>query len=177
MFDLPHYQNLLLQVQNAQTAHQKGQTFETLSEYLLNSLDGVEVRERDIQMPYEEIDLLLWNARTEEVLQPWDHVVLVECKNWSAPVGAAVLDNFLQKLRRNRITTGIFIAANGVTGDFLNGNNVHRGAIALLRDALMLDGMRIVVFRWVDLQAIQSVSDIRELIKKRYCALYMNRVF
>lgn len=86
MFDLPHYQNLLLQVQNAQTAHQKGQTFETLSEYLLNSLDGVEVRERDIQMPYEEIDLLLWNARTEEVLQPWDHVVLVECKNWSAPV-------------------------------------------------------------------------------------------
>jgi hypothetical protein len=176
MFDLPIYQDLLLQVENAQTSNQKGTTFETLSEYILGELEGVEVQDRDVLMAYEEIDLLLWNAKIEEVLQPWDNIILVECKNWSKPVGSAVLDNFIAKLRRRHISTGIFIAANGITGDFINGNNADRGALALLRDTLMQDGIRIVVIRYEDLQAIQDLDDFRRLIKKRYCGLYMNKV-
>src|SRR3546814_15938738 len=85
-------------------------------------LNGVDVTEHDIRMPSEEIDIVLWNAQTEEILRPWDSVILVESKNWSSTVGAPVLDNFVNKVRRRALTTGIFVAANGVTGGFVKGD-------------------------------------------------------
>src|SRR3546814_17403157 len=51
-------------------------------------LNGVDVTEHDIRMPSEELDIVLWNAQTEEILRPWASVILVECKNWSTTVGA-----------------------------------------------------------------------------------------
>lgn len=68
------------------TAHDKGASFEALAIYLFEHLNGVEVTEHDIRMPSEEIDIVLWNAQLEEVLRPWEAVVLVECKNWSANI-------------------------------------------------------------------------------------------
>ncbi|MBN8209381.1 restriction endonuclease [Bacillus sp. NTK071] len=177
MFDLEVYKERLIAVTNSTTNTEKGESFELLAEYLFNCLSGIQVRERDILMPSEEIDLLLWNARTEEVLGPWDATILVECKNWSSPVGSSVLDNFIMKLRRRRLSTGIFIAANGVTGDFVNGNNQLRGAVAILHEALSMEGIRIIVIRMADLQGILSIDDLRELIKDRYCKLIMRKVF
>jgi Restriction endonuclease len=58
-------------------------------------------------------------------------VILVECKNWNAPVGAPALDNFIGKLRRRNLRTGIFIAANGVTGHFIDGDGNDPGQQAL----------------------------------------------
>ena len=64
----------------AGAAHDKGSAFEALAEYLFGTLTGIEVVNRDIKLASKEIDLVLWNARVEEVLQGWDDVILVECK-------------------------------------------------------------------------------------------------
>lgn len=175
MFDINHFRTLIAAVDAAATNQQKGQSFEHLSIYMFEHLEGVEVTEHDIRMPSEEIDIVLWNAQTEEILRPWDAVILVECKNWSATVGAPVLDNFVNKVRRRALTTGIFVAANGVTGGFVRGDGADPGAVGILTSALQ-DGIRVIVITMDDIRAITSLDDIRTLIKKRYCGLYVHKV-
>jgi hypothetical protein len=175
MFDLQTYQQLIADVDSAATNKEKGDTLEELCAYLFESLDGVEVVVRDIQMASEEIDLVLYNPKEEQILQPWEYVVLVECKNWSKPVGAALLDNFIAKLRRRSLKTGIFVAANGVTGDFLRGDGNEPGAVGVIRSALQ-EGIQVITLTMDDLRAIRSTDDFRELIKQRYWGLFVFRV-
>jgi hypothetical protein len=175
MFDLPTYQGHLANVDAAVTNNQKGDQFEELCEYIFNELTGVEIVARDHLMASEEIDLVLWNAQTEEVLTPFENTILVECKNWSAPVGAPALDNFIAKVRRRGLKTGIFIAANGVTGDFINGQG-NDGAIDIIKTSLG-EGIRVIIINRADLDAIQNLDDFRTLIKKRYCGLFIHRPF
>ncbi len=175
MFDLLIYQGLLAAVDAAVTATQKGDSFEAVCAYLFTNLAGVSIEGRDAVMAAEEIDIVLWNAQTEEVLRPFDNTILVECKNWTAPVGAPSLDSFISKVRRRTLKTGIFIAANGVSGDFLNSNNGN-GAIELIKAALG-EGIRVIVINRADLNGIASLDDFRTLIKKRYCGLFIHKLF
>lgn len=175
MFDLNHFRTLINDVDAATTNQQKGQSFELLSIYMFAHLNGVDITEHDVRMPSEEIDIVLWNAQTEEILRPWDSVILVECKNWSSAVGASVLDNFVNKVRRRALTTGIFVAANGVTGGFVKGDGNEPGAIGILTSALQ-DGIRVIVITMDDIRSLTSLDDIRALIKKRYCGLYVHKV-
>jgi Restriction endonuclease len=176
VFDLDRYDALLGGIRAAQTAMEKGRAFEDLAVYLFSALDGVEVMHRDARMAAEEIDLVLWNAQTEAVLKPWDDVILVECKNWSTAIGAAVLDSFIGKLRRRSCRTGILVAANGVTGGFVSGDGNEVGAIGIIAAALQ-EGIRVIVLTKDDLEAVTSVDDLLKLIKYRYCGLYVHRVF
>ena len=162
-------------VDAAVTNQEKGASFESLAIYLFEHLEGVEVREHDIRMPSEEIDIMLWNAQREEIFRPWEAVILVECKNWSVPVGAPALDNFIAKMRRRNLKTGIFVAASGVTGGFINGNGNEAGAAGIIGAALQ-EGIRVIVITMADMHFITSLDDIRELIKARYCGLFVHKV-
>ena len=175
MFDPACLAYLIARVDAATTSNDKGDRFEHLSIYLFQHLNGVEVMEHDIQMSSEEIDLVLWNAQLEEVLRPWETVILVECKNWSKTVGSSAFDSFIGKLRRRSLTTGIFIAAAGITGGFIRGDHAESGATGIIRSALQ-EGIRVIVITMEDIRAIASLDDIRDLIKKRYCGLYVHRV-
>ncbi|AKL12308.1 TPA: hypothetical protein I8271_004987 [Kluyvera intermedia] len=177
MFDAPTFLSHILAVDSAVTNQDKGSSLESLSRYLFNCIDGIEVREVNINAPSEEVDLLLWNAKTTQVFEPWDNLISIECKNWSRPAGATLIDSFAAKIRMKHLTTGIFVAANGVTGDFVNGNNEERGAVYRLHEHLTRDGIRIVVVRMDDLRALSNINDFLEIIKDRYCKIYMHRVF
>ncbi|WP_313627279.1 restriction endonuclease [Kosakonia sp.] len=177
MFNAPTFLSHILAVDNAVTNQDKGSSLESLSRYLFNCIDGIEVREVNINAPAEEVDLLLWNAKTTQVFEPWDNLISIECKNWSRPAGATLIDSFAAKIRMKHLTTGIFVAANGVTGDFVNGNNEERGAVYRLHEHLTRDGIRIVVVRMDDLRALSNINDFLEIIKDRYCKIYMHRVF
>ncbi|ANR80247.1 hypothetical protein ABS432_001464 [Salmonella enterica subsp. enterica] len=177
MFSAPTFLSHILAVDNAVTNQDKGSSLESLSRYLFNCIDGIEVREVNINAPAEEVDLLLWNAKTTQVFEPWDNLISIECKNWSRPAGATLIDSFAAKIRMKHLTTGIFVAANGVTGDFVNGNNEERGAVYRLHEHLTRDGIRIVVVRMDDLRALSNINDFLEIIKDRYCKIYMHRVF
>jgi len=175
MFDPVQLTAYITSVDAAVTNQAKGASFENLAMYLFEHLDGVEVTEHDIRTSSEEIDIVLWNAQMEEVLRPWEAVILVECKNWSANVGAPALDNFIGKLRRRSLKTGIFVAAMGVTGGFIRGNGNEPGATGLIRSALQ-EGIRVIVITLADIRALTSLDDIRTLIKRRYCGLYVHKV-
>lgn len=171
-FDAQSYADLIALVDAAGTAHEKGSRFEDLGAYVLGTLDGIEVVERDVNMEAEEIDLILWNAQIEEILRPWENVIPVECKNWSGAVGAPQLDSFIAKLRRRSLKTGIFIAANGVTGNYANGVG---GAVTIIQAALQ-EGIRVITITLNDLRKITCTDDLRHLIKRRYCGLFVHRV-
>lgn len=175
MFDHVRLTALIAAVDAAQTSHEKGATFETLAGYLFEHLDGVEITGTDVALPAEEIDLVLWNAQREDVLRPWEAVILVECKNWSAAVGAPALDSFIAKMRRRSLKTGIFIAANGVTGQFLTGDGNEIGANGIISHALQ-EGIRVIVLTMGDIRAFTSLDQIRQLLKVRYCGLFVRKV-
>ena len=65
----------------------------------------------------EEIDVAFWNEGHPNGLRMFDHLILVECKNWSGRVGYAELAVFLDKLTSRGRPLGILVAANGITGD------------------------------------------------------------
>ncbi len=175
MFAHRRLSSLIAAVNAAKNSNEKGARFESLAVYLFQHLKGVEVRERDVRMRSEEIDLVLWNAQREEVLRPWEAVILVECKNWSVAVGAIELEHFIAKLRRRSLNTGIFIAARGVTGGFINGNANEAGAVGIIQSALQ-EGIRVIVITMDDIKALRTLDDVRNLIKDRYCGLYVHRV-
>lgn len=176
VFDLADYQKLIGSVDLASNPGEKGSSLELLCKYFFESINGIEVTHHDIRMASEEIDLILWNAKIEEVFNPWDSVILVECKNWSSPVGAPLLDNFISKLRRRSLKTGIFIAANGVTGGFIRGDGNEVGAVGVIRDALH-EGIRVIVIKMEDLRNVKSIEDIKNLIKLRFCGIFVHKVF
>jgi hypothetical protein len=175
MFDLTTYRGLLADVDASATSTQKGDRFEALCAYLFGELSGVSIEARDAVMASEEIDIVLWNAQTEDVLKSFDNVILIECKNWSAAVGAPSFDSFISKVRRRALKTGIFIAANGVTGDFLNGNNGN-GALDIIKSAL-IEGIRVIIINRMDLDAITNLDEFRTLIRKRYCGIFLHKPF
>lgn len=177
MFDAATFSTHIYTVDNATTNNEKGKSLEQLSSYLFNCIDGIEVRETNINGPAEEVDLLLWNAKTVSVFEPWDNLISVECKNWSRPAGSNLIDSFATKIRLKHLTTGIFIATSGVTGDFVNGDNQNKGAVYRLHEHLTRDGIRIVVIRMEDLRVLTDINDFLELVKDRFCKIYMHRVF
>lgn len=174
MFDLTRYQTLLAAVRSAKTTKDKGASLEDFCDYLFSSLDGVAVEYRDALSKSEEIDLVLWNAQTDEVFRALDSVVFVECKNWTKPVEAKELDAFISKLRRKELKFGFFIAANGVTGDFLNGND-GSGAVDIIKSALQ-SGIRVIVMTLQDLSYFTSIDEFRLLIRRRYTGLFVLKI-
>jgi hypothetical protein len=78
-------------------------------------------------------------------------------------------------MRRRALKTGIFIAASGVSGDFLNGNG-NDGAIDIIKTSLA-EGIRVIIINRNDLDNITSMDDLRTLIKKRYCGLFIHKPF
>jgi hypothetical protein len=77
MFDAATFATHIQSVDSAVTNQDKGNSLEILSSYLFNCIDGIEVRETNINGPAEEVDLLLWNAKTTEVFQPWDNLISI----------------------------------------------------------------------------------------------------
>jgi hypothetical protein len=175
MFIPEDFSHLLDEVAKATTNHEKGSSFENLCRYIFASLDGIEVVEQDINMTSEEIDLVLWNPQIEDIMRPWDNVILVECKNWNGAVGAIMLDNFIGKLRRRHLKTGIFIAARGVSGSFIHGDGNEVGAIGIIIAALQ-EGIRVITITFDELQQISSTDDIKNLIKHKYCGLFVHKL-
>jgi hypothetical protein len=175
MFDPAELGTRIAAVDAATTTTDKGSAFERLAEYVFMHLDGVEVRERDMLMPSEEIDIVLWNAQLEDVLRPWDPVILVECKNWSSAVGGAELSWFISKMRTRGLSHGIFIAANGVTGNFVRGDGTGNGAAGIIAAALS-EKIRVIVITLDDIRRLASLDDMRELLKARFCGIFVRKV-
>ena len=173
-FGYQDYLALLAKVDAAVGADEKGKTFEDLASYLLRALQGIDITARDVVTGSEEIDLVLWNARVDEVLRSWSDIILVECKNWSAKVGAKDLNWFVTKIADRGLRTGILFAAHGVTGDYGSASDPV-GARHVIRTALT-KGIRVITITMDDLRLITSLEDLRRLLKWRYSGIFVHNV-
>ncbi len=155
----------------ATTTQEKGRLFEDLVCYLFEKIPGLTLPQRNVlnRFESEEVDVAFWNEQHTRGLEPFDPVVLVECKNWSSPVGCAAVRDFLGKLRNRRRQYGILIAAGGVTGSPEDGTAAHHeAALALAR------GIHLIVITRAEIERLKRSEELVTMIKKKVCDLIVS---
>jgi hypothetical protein len=112
----------IAEVDCATTNEAKGKTLESLVSDLLVSVGGLKLVASRRRTPSEELDLVFHNHCLNSFMQKWGPIILVECKNWSSPVGASEFHAFAEKVRNRagQCRVGIFVAWNGVTRAFMH---------------------------------------------------------
>ncbi len=146
----------------------KGEALEELVSWVFGQIPGLRCVARNTfsEDGSQEIDISFWNDRVAGGLPSLADSLPVECKNWTGPVGAAEVAWFVWKLARGGAVEGVFIAAEGVTG-----NSERRShAWAVLQWAKQL-GFRIVMLSLDDLEKLQTSEQLVKLIQDRLVAL------
>lgn len=103
--------------QGERNPKRRGRVLEDLLLVLLKSIPGFERTEANQRSQDEEFDLLVPNESPDPIWQRESQYLLVECKNWSKPVGPEEIDRFYRKLERRhgRCQLGFFVALRGFT--------------------------------------------------------------
>ncbi len=120
----------------------------------------------------EELDVCAYNNKHELGLPFFPHFVFVECKNWSSPVGSSEIRDFTRRLQQHGCDYGIFVAAQGVTGD-----PKERNAAQHELGSSLQDGVRIAVITREDLLSLKTINDFVVLLKRRLCKLTVSLAF
>ncbi|MFJ6523562.1 restriction endonuclease [Streptomyces filamentosus] len=137
----------------------RGKAFEDLLTYLFELVPGISatVRNQLDAFSSEEIDIAFWNEGDPNGLRQFDQIILVECKNWSKPVGASEVTIFSSKLEARGRPLGILVAASGITGEAGDLTAAHH----ILSRALGQKREILVVTR----KEIEQLSDTDELVR------------
>jgi Restriction endonuclease len=153
--------------QAASAAH-KGTMLEELVERIIASIPGVNFSERRARNYFnsEEIDLCFWNDGEDNGLFDLPQTLLVECKNWSKPIGSMEVCWFLTKLKRRSLGFGILVAMNGVTGDADDLSEAHEIGAYFLQQ-----GVRLVVLTRTDLEQFTTGRALVKLIQQKLLKL------
>lgn len=117
-----------------------------------------------------EIDLAFWNEQVPGGLRFLPQIILVECKNWSRPVGSPEVAWFDRKVRDRGLDFGILVSASGITGD----KGDLTSARGLVADALR-DGRRLLVLEVDEFLELEHTDELIQLVKERLCELTVNR--
>lgn len=152
----------------ATTSAQRGKELEDLIAYMFELIPGVSVTARNVMNAFdaEEIDLAFWNDGSAEGLRLFDHLLLVECKNWSTPVGYPELAVFYDKLQSRGRPLGIFVAANGITGDPEQRTAAHEVLMRALGN-----GREILVLTRREIEQLRTTSELVLLLKRKRAQL------
>jgi Restriction endonuclease len=161
-------QQFLAAGDNAQTTTEKGRALEDLICYIFGKVPGITVTKRNTlnQFLSEEIDVAFWNRRHRNGLYFLQNIILVECKNWSHPLGSQEVGWFDSKLRRRAQPFGILVAANGITGNADDKTAAHD-----VISAALAEGRQFVVITRQELENLILSSHLVELIQNKLCEL------
>jgi hypothetical protein len=124
------FRAVLESVWNAETNPEKKKSLEDLAAKLLKPIQGLKVKDRDLRSSAEEVDLLVQNHSEHPFWREIGTPFLVECKNWSARVGAPEIRDLRGKLDDKGIKSAFLICREGVTG------SQHRDGLLIIRQAL-----------------------------------------
>lgn len=114
----------------------------------------------------EEIDVAFWNEGDPAGLRMFDHLILVECKNWSGPAGYPELAVFNDKLQSRGRPMGILVAAAGITGDPAALTAAH----SVLARALA-QGREILVITRLEIEQLTDTDELVLLLKRKRAQL------
>lgn len=120
--------------QTEQNSQRKGDLLELTMYLLFRTIPGFGHAQVNRQNHLEEIDVIVQNNSTDPFWQREGSYLLIECKNWSSPVGVPELKLFRQKLedRYGRTTLGLMIAMNGYSGTTQIEEWTRRGGQSLI---------------------------------------------
>lgn len=146
----------------------QGKALEDLVWYLFETVPGITVTERNIANAFatEEIDVAFWNDQHQLGLWFLPTTLLVECKNWSQPVGSAEVAYFARRLQNRGLDLGFLIAAKGVTGSPIALTDAHFEIATALKD-----GIRIVVIDRPEIEGLAHSDHLVTLAKRKLCML------
>lgn len=151
----------LRMVHSAKTSAEKGRSLERLAECFVDLFSGLEVVGKNIRIEAEELDLVVKNEIEKIFWQRLGAPIIIECKNWSRPVGAPEIRDLVQKMREVR--TVFLIAAKGVT--------TRDGASYEILEARK--NMKfILVFDIWDMEEILRGTNPEEIVKERFYSLW-----
>lgn len=164
---------LLDESDNALNVDVKGAKLEELVRYLFakvpkvsfyasNVLDGVRAH---------ELDVIFTNDIRNSDLYFLDFTIITECKNTADRISSAQVGWFIRKLQDRGVSTGILISLSGITGEANGINNAHSEII----NALVRDGIRILVIKREDILAFQTTNDLVALLKRKILSLTIER--
>ena len=148
---------------------EQGKALEDLICYIFGQVPGISVTRRNRKNVFEteEIDIAFWNERNSSDGFPFlPNIILVECKNWSAPVGSEQVSWFDTKLRNRGQTFGVLIAANGITGEPNSVTASHYIIASALREQRQM-----IVLTGTELLTLSSTHQIVHLVKEKLCDL------
>ncbi|MBS1714943.1 MAG: restriction endonuclease [Armatimonadetes bacterium] len=153
------------------TVQQKGKALESLVENIFRVIPGIDLvlRNRLNTFQTEEIDLAVYNSAVSGSLSAFPDIILVECKNWSSPIGSHEVAYFSTRLRHRGCTLGILLAMNGITGDSAGLTQARFETATAL-----IDKIRIIVVTRPDLDALNSVPDFVNLLKLKCLTLVVS---
>ncbi|MEP0914041.1 restriction endonuclease [Leptolyngbya sp. GB1-A1] len=148
---------LIEAAEKATTANEKGKTFEEVAKFVLESVPSLRCKYTNLYTRSSEIDIVVEYDRSRGGIPLFDELgryALIECKNWSKPVGVGPVRDFMGKLDKCKARMGIIFARNGVTG-------VDAGVDALreIQSRFDRDGVFLVVFSLEELRAIKNGLD------------------
>ena len=113
----------LSELATAPDAQHKGEALERLMAAVFSLSPALQVVARNYSTDDEEIDLVVKNNVARPFWQGLGSaLIFVECKNWTARVGAPEVRNFEVKLQNHQPVTrvGILVAPNGFTSEATN---------------------------------------------------------
>lgn len=156
---------LIEAVENAQTNDEKGKSLERLANFLFDNVPSLHCKYLNLFTRSSEIDLVIEYNHEKGVLHPFHEAgryCLVECKNWSKPVGVSPVRDFIGKLDKCKVQLGIIFSKNGVTG-------VDSGVDALreIQSHYDRNGVYLLVFSLDDVKDIYKGKDFVDLIDKK----------
>jgi hypothetical protein len=159
---------ILAAADEAKTNYAKGKVFEDLVCFIFEQIPGITLPQRNVLNKFEseEIDVAFFNEQHPKGLKSFNHLLLIECKNWSEPVGSAEFGAFISKVRNRGLNFGILIAANGITGRPEDSTAAHQQATLALAE-----GRQIIVITRTEFEALKISDELVKLIKTKVCQL------
>ena len=154
--------------EQAPTAIARGRALEELIAYLFELIPGISITARNHlnALEAEEIDVAFWNEGEPDGLRMFDHLIVVECKNWSGRVGYAELAVFNDKLTSRGGPLGILVAANGITGDPAAMTAAH----SVIARALA-NGREILVRTRLEIESLADTDQLVRMLKRKRAQL------
>jgi hypothetical protein len=151
---------------------EKGRALERYAQISLGAIPGITVEcfGTDDVFRAQEIDILCSNDQDRDGLPHFEHFILVECKNWAAPVGSDEVNWFHEKLRARALGVGVLFAMNGITGE----GELFRAANLALAEALR-EGRHILVVRREEIEEVATGEELAMLLKRKQVELVARR--
>src|SRR4051794_40174939 len=99
--------------EHAATNAAKGRALEDFVCALFERVPGIEMVQRNALNAFhtEELDIVLWNAQARAGLHFLPNLLIVECKNWSTPVGSQEVVYFINRMQQRDCDYGLLVAA------------------------------------------------------------------